>query len=188
VNVIEGLPRNPVRRTVPGVLDGETLRSVFGRFATGVTVVATGGDSPRGMTANSFTSVSVRPPLVLVCVNRSASIHQAVLEQGSFAVSILSAHQEHVARYFADHSRPRGAAEFGSVDWSPAPGTGSPVLDGALAWLDCALAASYDGGDHAIFLGEVLASGWEPEHDALLFFGSGFHRPRLSKPVLRETA
>ena len=188
MSVVEGVPWNSARKTATGARDGDTLRSVCGRFATGVTVVAAGGQAPCGMTANSFTSVSMRPPLILVCVNRDASIHQAVVERGSFAVSILSAHQEQVARYFADHSRPRGAAEFDSVDWSPAPSTGAPVLDGALAWIDCGLAACYDGGDHVIFLGSVLASGWRPEHDALLFFGGGFHRPQLVKPALRETA
>jgi flavin reductase (DIM6/NTAB) family NADH-FMN oxidoreductase RutF len=108
-----------------------------------------------------------------------SSIHQTVLECGSFAVSMLSARQEHVARYFADHSRPRGSAEFDAVGWTPAPQTGAPVLDGALAWVDCALAASYDGGDHAIFVGSVLASGCGPAHDALLFYSGTFHRPQL---------
>ncbi len=134
------------------------------------------------MTANAFTSVSLDPPLILVCVNRHSSIHQTVLECGSFAVSMLSARQEHVARYFADHSRPRGSAEFDAVGWAPGPRTGAPVLDGALAWVDCALAASYDGGDHAIFVGSVLASGCGPAHDALLFYGGSFHRPQLGNP------
>jgi flavin reductase (DIM6/NTAB) family NADH-FMN oxidoreductase RutF len=155
------------------------LRSVLGRFATGVTVVTAGGQTPGGMTANSFTSVSVDPPLILICVNRSAAIHQSVLEAGSFVVSVLSAGQEHVARYFADHSRPRGAVEFEAVGWSPAPATGAPVLHGALAWLECELAASFDGGDHAILLGSVLASGIGEDEDALLFYGGGFHRPAL---------
>lgn len=167
---------------------GKVLRSVFGKFATGVTVVAAGQDAPCGMTANSFTSVSILPPLVLVCVNRSAAVHQAVLESGSFAVSVLSAYQEDVARYFADHSRPRGTAEFDSVDWSRGPSTGSPVIEDALAWLDCDLAACYDGGDHVIFLGSVRASGCGPAHDALLFFSGGFHRPEFVIPALRETA
>jgi flavin reductase len=176
------LVKGPPPVLAPPTADGAVLRAVLGRFATGVTVVAAGGEEPRGMTANSFTSVSIEPPLILVCANRNASICQAVLDSGSFAVSVLSARQEHLARYFADHSRPRGAAEFGSVDWSPAPRTGAPVLHGALAWLDCALAASYDGGDHAIFLGSVLASGFGDAHDILLFFGGDFHRPQLARP------
>jgi flavin reductase (DIM6/NTAB) family NADH-FMN oxidoreductase RutF len=156
--------------------DTGQLRSALGRFATGVTVVAAGSRTPCGMTANSFTSVSVDPPLVLVCVNRGSALYRAVLSEGSFAVSVLAGHQEDLARYFADHARPRGAAEFAAVCWSPGPGTGAPVLKGALAWLDCAVATSYEGGDHEIFLGSVLATGVGPERDALLFFRGGFCR------------
>jgi flavin reductase len=159
--------------------EGKVLRSVLGRFATGVTVVAAGQDMPCGMTANSFTSVSVNPPLILVCVNKRAAAHSVVVDSGAFAVSVLSAGQEQVARYFANHSRPRGEGEFGAVGWSPARRTGSPILHGALAWLDCALTATYDGGDHTIFLGSVLDSGFGSESDVLLFFAGGFHRPEL---------
>ena len=128
------------------------------------------------MMANSFTSVSLDPPLILVCVNVRAAIHQAVLDGGSFAVSVLSARQEHVARYFANHSRPRGEQEFDLVSWSPAPNTGAPILHGALAWVECTLAGAYYGGDHSIFLGSVLASGQASERDALLCFRGAFHR------------
>nr|WP_239062684.1 flavin reductase family protein [Streptomyces sp. SID13031] len=158
------------------------MRSVLGRFATGVTVVAVGGEAPSGMTANAFTSVSLEPPLILICVSRKSALCPALQESGEFAVSMLSADQEDVARYFADHSRPRGEAEFGPIRWSPGPATGAPVLAGALAWLDCAVTASYDGGDHTIFLSSVLASGAGSVEDALVFFGGDFHRPRLSAP------
>ena len=158
------------------------LRSVLGRFATGVTVVAAADlGTPCGMTANAFTSVSLDPPLILVCVDRSAAVYKTVLAAGSFGVSMLSASQEHVARYFANHSRPRGAEEFGAVGWSPGPGTGAPILHGVVAWLDCALVNSYDGGDHEIFIGSVQASGFGPADDALVFFGGDFHQPRLAK-------
>ena len=166
----------------PSAGDTRELRSVLGRFATGVTVVSVGGDAPCGMTANAFTSVSLEPPLILVCVNRKCALAPALLESGGFAVSMLSAGQENVARYFADHSRPRGQAEFHPIRWSPGPATGAPVLAGSLAWLDCALSASYDGGDHLIFLGSVLASGSGPGEDALVFFGGEFHRPRFPAP------
>lgn len=159
----------------------EPLREVLRRFATGVTIVASGTQAPEGMTANAFTSVSLVPPLVLVCVNRTAAIHQTVLESGLFTVSFLSASQEHVARHFADHSRPRGRAEFDFVGWSPGPSTGAPVIHGALGWLECALAETYDGGSHTIFLGSVLACSHGPARDALLFFGGGFHSPALCR-------
>jgi flavin reductase (DIM6/NTAB) family NADH-FMN oxidoreductase RutF len=133
------------------------------------------------MTANAFTSVSLDPPLILICLTRDSELCKAVHREGCFAVSVLAAHQEDLARYFANHARPRGAAEFAEVGWSPGPGTGAPVLDDALAWLDCALVTSHDGGDHEIFLGSVLASGAEPQRDALLFFRGGFSRSPRDK-------
>ncbi|HEV2451741.1 MAG TPA: flavin reductase family protein [Streptosporangiaceae bacterium] len=164
------------------------LREALRCFATGVTVLSAGRDTPCGMTANAFTSVSLSPPLVLVCVKHDAAIHQAVLESGSFAVSVLSARQAHVARYFADHSRPRGRGEFDYVGWTPGPNTGAPVIDGTLAWIECALAEVHEGGDHSIFLGSVLASRHGPACDALVFFGGRFHCPPLSPPETFVTA
>ncbi|MEE4544639.1 flavin reductase family protein [Streptomyces sp. V4-01] len=156
--------------------DRDTLRTVFGTFATGITVVTASGDTPMGMTANSFTSVSLSPPLALVCVERKAAIHDAILAEGVFAVSVLSSDQEHVAKYFASHSRPRGEQEFSAVDSSPGPCTGAPVLAGALAWVECRLTAVYDGGDHSIFLGSVLDLGHGTGSEALLYHGGRFHR------------
>jgi len=186
--MVRGLPRRRRgQRGQHGQDDREAqaargpLRTVLGHFATGVTVLAADGDTPQGMTANSFTSVSLSPPLVLVCVNKTAAIHQTVLDCGSFTVSVLAGHQEGVARHFADHSRPRGRSEFDIVGWSPAPNTGAPIIHDALAWIECELVATYDGGDHSIFLGAVLASGHEPARDALLFFGGRFHRPALRR-------
>jgi flavin reductase len=170
-----GAPAAPA----PEPADPGQLREVLRWFATGVTVLSAGRDTPRGMTADSFTSVSLSPPLVLVCVNREAAIHQTVLDCGSFAVSVLSGRQEDVARHFSDHSRPRGRREFDVVSWSPGPRTGAPVIDGTLAWMECALTAAYEGGDHSIFVGSVLASGHGPGADALLFFDGRFHCPTL---------
>lgn len=156
--------------------DRDELRGVLGRFATGITVLTASSGVPRGMTANAFASVSLEPPLVLVCVHREAAIHRAVMDSESFAVSVLAAHQEHLARYFASHTRPRGEREFDAVSWTPGPSTGAPILDGALAWLECRIAGAYDGGDHSIFLGSVLGTGRGPARGALLFFRSGYHR------------
>jgi flavin reductase (DIM6/NTAB) family NADH-FMN oxidoreductase RutF len=154
----------------------DTLRSVFGSFATGITVLTAKGDTPLGMTANSFTSVSLSPPLTLVCVDREAAIHEAILKEELFAVSVLSSGQEQVAKYFATHSRPRGEQEFALIDSIPGSLTGAPVLSGALAWMECRLTAVYDGGDHSIFLGEVLDLGRGSGSDALLFHHGRFHR------------
>ncbi len=163
-------------RPAAQLADRDQLRGVMGWFATGVTVIAAGSETPMGMTANSFTSVSLDPPLILVCVNRRAAIHQAVLNCGSFAVSVLSARQEHVARYFANHARPRGESEFDFVGWTPGPHTGSPILQGSIAWVECSLAGAYYGGDHSIFLGSVLACEQGSARDALLCFKGGYSR------------
>ncbi|MFJ3338662.1 flavin reductase family protein [Streptomyces sp. NPDC086766] len=171
----DGLPA-PDR--APALLEHDrfALRGVLGSFATGITVLTAGRELPRGMTANSFTSVSLDPPLVLVCVLRTAALHDVVLEEKAFAVSVLSAEQEPIARRFADRGRPRGAREFEAVDTRPGRRTGAPILSGALAWLECGLEAVYDGGDHSILLGAVLDADRGPGADSLLFYRGGFHR------------
>ena len=102
-------------------------------------------------------------------------MHEAILRTRHFGVSVLSAEQEHLARYFASRDRPRGIAQFEEVEWFPARRSGAPLLAGSLAWLECELAEVYHGGDHSIFLGTVLDAARRPG-DALLFFGGGFHQ------------
>lgn len=111
------------------VLDEKQLRGTFGAFPTGVTVVTVGGDAPRGMTANSFTSVSLAPPLVLFCVNKDAVMHRSLDQSSTFSVSVLGAGQEVVARHFANRSRPAGAGQFESVDWTPGRVGDAPLID-----------------------------------------------------------
>ncbi|HEY7596962.1 MAG TPA: flavin reductase family protein [Actinophytocola sp.] len=151
------------------------LRDVMSSFATGVTVLTAGGEHGHGMTANAFSSVSLDPPMVLCCIARTAQMHEAILRSRHFAVNVLSAEQEPVARYFASRGRPRGLAQFDEVEWSSGPRSGAPLLAGALAWLECELAEVYHGGDHSIFLGSVLDAARRPG-EALLFFGGGFHQ------------
>ncbi|ATE55356.1 flavin reductase family protein [Actinosynnema pretiosum] len=157
------------------VVGATALREVMSRFATGVTVVTVGGEHPHGMTANAFTSVSLDPPLVLCCVARSATMHEALPEAGRFAVSIMDADQGAVARHFADKRRPTGEREFAGLDWAPGPLSGAPLLTGSLAWLECELAHRHDGGDHTIYVGRVLDCGVGGGERALLFYGSTFH-------------
>lgn len=152
------------------------LREVMREFATGITVLTTGGEATHGMTANAFGSVSLDPPLVMCCVARTAVMHSAISAARHFAVSILGADQESTARYFADRRRPRGPAQFTGIDWRPGPHTGAPLLDGASAWLECRLVDAHEGGDHTIFIGEVLAAGASPGPGPLLFFGGGYRR------------
>ncbi|MFI1868617.1 MULTISPECIES: NADH-dependent FAD reductase SgcE6 [Streptomyces] len=154
--------------------DTKQLRGAFGAFPTGVTVVTVGGELPRGMTANSFTSVSLTPPLVLVCVNKDAVMHHRLNASDDFSVSVLGAGQETVARHFANRSRPVGAGQFDAVDWLPGRVADAPLINGAAVHLECAKWGVYDGGDHTIFLGKVLTAVHWPHREALLFSGGRF--------------
>lgn len=141
-----------------------SLRSCLGRFATGVVVVTfDGDDGPRGITVNSFTSVSMDPPLVLVSVARRARSHDA-LEGRPFCVNVLGAEQESIALQFA------GAGEGDAVWVDDAP---VPRLAGVLAHLECRPWRHYDGGDHTLFLGEVADFDYR-DGAALGFHTSGF--------------
>jgi flavin reductase (DIM6/NTAB) family NADH-FMN oxidoreductase RutF len=153
-----------------------SLREVMSQFATGVTVLTAGGERGHGMTANAFSSVSLDPPLALCCVARPARIHEAILSTRGFGVSLLAADQQHLARYFADPTRPQGMAQFDAVEWAPGPHTGAPLLVGALAWLECGLTEVYHGGDHSIFLGTVMHSSRGAGREALLYFAGAYHQ------------
>ncbi|MBQ0988638.1 flavin reductase family protein [Micromonospora sp. PSH03] len=156
------------------VAGSKLLRRAFGTFATGVTVVTVGGATPHGMTANSFASVSLDPPLVLVCVSRDAIMHQILTEAGTLGISVLGHRQEKVARHFADRWRPLGLAQFGSVEWTPGSVTGAPLIDDAVAHFECRVWRTYDGGDHTIFLSSVVSLRWESTGDVLVFVNGQF--------------
>ncbi|WP_253873886.1 flavin reductase family protein [Actinomadura rupiterrae] len=158
------------------VYDSGLLRRAFGTFATGVTVVTCGGPNPHGMTANSFSSVSLDPPLVLVCVGRDATMNRMLRRSEYFGVSVLSAGQEPVARHFAGRRRALGAAQFDPVDWMPGELTRVPLIDGALAWFECRRWRDYDGGDHTIYTGRLLSMRRQEAGDALLFYDGRFRR------------
>ena len=148
--------------------DSRWLRDCFGQFATGVTVVTYKSDEgeARGVTLNSFTSVSLEPALLLVSIAKSARAC-AALEGKSFAVNVLAREQREIAMQFA--GRPSDGLEIGWVD-----GELAPRLDGALAWFECRPWNQYDGGDHVLLVGEVTrceARKTEP----LLYFGGQFH-------------
>jgi flavin reductase (DIM6/NTAB) family NADH-FMN oxidoreductase RutF len=153
-----------------------SLREVMKQFATGVTVLSTGGEHIHGMTANAFTSVSLDPPSVLCCVGHGAVMHRAITAAGHFGVSIMEADQEWLVRFFADKKRPLGPGQFTGIDWSPGPLTGAPLLSGALAWLECELSTAHDFGDHSIFIGKVLGASRSGARDGLLFFDGAFRQ------------
>lgn len=141
------------------------FRLIMRRFATGVTVVTTrDGDSVHGMTANAFTSVSLTPPLALVCVQKDTKTHDWISRTGIFAVNILCVAQRGLAERFA-HQVPLPAEPFGDIRYHSAV-TGAPVFDDAIAFLDCKVVASPDAGDHTIYVGEVLAAGFGRALDA----------------------
>ncbi|MBO3750576.1 flavin reductase family protein [Streptosporangiaceae bacterium NEAU-GS5] len=173
------------------VTDTKTLRRVFGTFATGVTVVTTGGEAPHAMTANAFTSVSLDPPLLLICVDHSAVMHESVTRAGRFAVSVLASHQEDVARHFADKWRTLGAAQFECVSWSPGPHSGAPLIDGSVAQFECELWRAYEAGDHTIFVGRVLALTERADDPPLVFHRGAFGaltEKALTESVLTKSA
>src|ERR1700674_3947599 len=137
-------------------IEKEFFRQVMGQFATGVTVVATATDAGlSGLTVNSFTSVSLNPPLVLVCIDLTSQTLPFLRASGHFAVSFLTNEQEALSRCFATTSNEH-YDRFCHASYHIAA-TGSPILDGALAFVDVRIVAEYPGGDHAIFLGEVQA-------------------------------
>jgi flavin reductase (DIM6/NTAB) family NADH-FMN oxidoreductase RutF len=130
------------------------LRRAFGTFATGVTITATcdPAGQPVGFTANSFSSVSLDPPLLMVCLAETASSYPVFRDAGRFAVSVLAETQRELSTTFAT----RGADKFAAVAWRE-EATGAPVLDGAVAWFDCETHQMVPAGDHVILLGRVVA-------------------------------
>jgi flavin-dependent trigonelline monooxygenase, reductase component len=130
---------------------------VMRRFPTGVTIVATMGPDaePAGLTVSSFTSVSLDPPLVLVCVDRTSDTHDRLVDGSGFAISVLSAGQADVALRFAAEP---AEGRFDVAPWRGGP-KGQPIICGAAAWLECATHEILPGGDHSIVLGRVEASG-----------------------------
>jgi flavin reductase (DIM6/NTAB) family NADH-FMN oxidoreductase RutF len=152
-------------------LDPDSFRSVCGRFATGVTVVTArdemGGD--HGMTVSAFSSLSLSPPLVLMCIDRAASMHDVLLSATHFAVSILAAGQEPISRRF---SGPDVHQRFDGVGYTRGQ-TDAALLEGALAYLECRLVDRYLVGDHTIFIGEAEAALARPERP-LLYYRGGY--------------
>ncbi len=158
---------------MPKSIEEAEFRRVLGHFPTGVTVVAAreGDGPPRGLTASSVASVSLVPPLVLVCVERDADTHDVIAGADAFAVSILGEADEAMARRFSTYDTD---AKFDGVAYR-AEVTGAPVLEEALAWVDCRLWATYDGGDHTIYVGEVVGAD-AGDGPPLVYFRGGYGR------------
>jgi flavin reductase (DIM6/NTAB) family NADH-FMN oxidoreductase RutF len=151
-------------------IDQAHYRQVLGHFPTGVTVVAgMDGDDPVGLAVGSFFSLSLDPPLVGFCVDNSSSSWGRMEPSGSFCVNILAEDQEDVCRVFATSVDDK----FTAIGWRPAE-TGSPLIDGVLAWIDCDVEAVHEGGDHQIVVGRVRGLDIGHEGDPLVFFRGGY--------------
>lgn len=149
---------------------GDEFRGAMGRFATGVTVVTLldDRDVPQGFTVNSLTSVSLVPPLVLVCVDHSANILRCFSENYAFAVNILSEEQEEISSRFASKTEDK----FAGIAYE-AGKLGPPRIQGCLGYLECRITNQYPGGDHVIFIGEVEVTELGPEGGKPLLFYAG---------------
>ena len=158
-------------------VDRTDFRRVAGRFASGIVVVSTSmGGTGHAMTVTAFTSVSLDPLLVLFCAEKIARFHDAVLAAGTWAVSVLNEDSEKIARWLATRGRPL-EGQLDAFRHHPGLLTGAPILDDALAAMECRTTAVHDGGDHSIVVGEVLAvSEPKPASTPLLYYASGYAR------------
>jgi flavin reductase (DIM6/NTAB) family NADH-FMN oxidoreductase RutF len=166
-------------------LDVSAFRNAMGSFPTGVTVVTVASDDGGvyGMTVNSFSSVSLDPMLVLVCLNETSRGVGLIERAGAFAVNVLSAGQQDLSRWFANRHRPPGPAMFDGVPFEPGA-TGCPVLAGAAASFDCRLGQSHRAGDHLILLGEVVALVHRPHLEPLVFHAGTYKSLPAGDPAL----
>ncbi|GAA0761957.1 flavin reductase (DIM6/NTAB) family NADH-FMN oxidoreductase RutF/pimeloyl-ACP methyl ester carboxylesterase [Erythromicrobium ramosum] len=153
--------------------DARTLRDAMGCFATGITVVTALGDdgAPIGLTANSFTSVSLDPPLLLVCIAKTSGTAHRLREAEHFAVNMLQTSQQPTSNRFAG----KGQDRFAATAWHSGE-TGVPLLDGSLGSFECKRHAVHQGGDHFILIGEVVRAQYEPRRDPLLYFRGKYRR------------
>lgn len=154
-----------------GSFDSAEFRQVLGHFPTGVTVVAAVSDGePAGLAIGSFGSVSLEPPLVMFCPGKSSSSWPAIERSGVFCVNVLAADQADLSSRFAG----REPDKFAGVAWSTRS-TGSPVIDGCLAWIDCTIETVHEAGDHWIVIGRVVDLGvGRPDAGPLIFFKGGY--------------
>jgi flavin reductase (DIM6/NTAB) family NADH-FMN oxidoreductase RutF len=152
-------------------IDPKWFRQVLGQYPTGVCVVTADDDGPAGMAVGSFTSVSLDPPLVAFLADKSSTTWPRIQKAGHFCANVIAADQEHVCRAFAR----KGGDKFGELPWRPAR-SGAPILDGAIAWIDCEIDAVHEAGDHYIVIGAARELDVARAHLPLLFFQGGYGR------------
>jgi len=182
VSPIRAAGTGPAAEAGPADVGARAFRQAMGSFPTGVTVVTVACDGGmHGMTVNSFSSVSLDPMLVLVCLDQTSRGLGLIERAGAFAVNVLSAGQRDVSRWFARRHRPAGVAMFDGVSFEPGV-TGAPVLIEATASFDCRLRQSHRAGDHVIVLGEVVALVHRPQLEPLIFH-AGTYKALEHEPV-----
>jgi 3-hydroxy-9,10-secoandrosta-1,3,5(10)-triene-9,17-dione monooxygenase reductase component len=165
-------------------LSPRRIRNVLGHFATGLTVITAATENgPAGFTCQSFASLSLEPALVTFSPSRTSSTWPLLRRAGRFTINILPADHQHLAAQFARS----GADKFAGVNHSPSP-LGNPVLDGALAWVDCELHQEYDGGDHTIVVAAVRALSARSDVDPLLFFKGDYVSVQPGAKILEGVA
>jgi flavin reductase (DIM6/NTAB) family NADH-FMN oxidoreductase RutF len=153
-------------------LDRQLFKSVLRRWASGVTIVTTrAGERVFGMTASAFSSVSLEPPLVLVCIDKKAHTLPAIVESGVFAVNVLAEGQHELASRFATEGNE--SLRFEGIAYRRGP-SGAPWLRDTVAVLDCRVAAAHDAGDHWIYVGEVQAAEVAAEREPLLYYDARY--------------
>ncbi|NKY43668.1 flavin reductase family protein [Nocardia cerradoensis] len=158
------------RASENGGLAASDYKAVLGHFCSGVTVItAISADGPVGFSCQSFSSLSLDPPLICFCPARTSSTWPHIRESGQFCVNILAADQQGLCRQFAMS----GADKFAGITWHPAS-NGAPRLEGAIASLTCALEREVDGGDHTIVIGRVIEAEVQSVRPPLLFHRSAF--------------
>ena len=152
--------------------DPRTLRDALGCFATGVTVVTCLNDGvPAGLTVNSFTSVSLDPPLLLVCIAKGAASAAALTQASHFAINVLQTGQKPDSIRFSTRDEDR----FGTTRWACGE-AGAPILEESLGVFECERYAVYDGGDHQILVGKVIKASFDARLDPLLYFRGKYRR------------
>lgn len=150
----------------PGPVSPSVMRDVLGHFVTGIVVVtATGPDGPLGFTCQSFTSLSLDPPLISFAPARTSTTWPRIRAVGAFCVNVLATEHADVSSGFARS----GVDKFAGVAWRPSP-SGAPLLDGVSAWIDATLWAEHDGGDHTIAIGRVVDLGADASRLPLLYY------------------
>jgi len=156
-------------------IDPRELRNVFGAFATGVTIITTNdiNGKPFGLTANSYTSLSLDPPLILVCVDRKVDCYACFEQSKVFAVNFLHEDQEHLSTRFAT----KGIEKFEGIPVRQGS-VGVLLLEGAIGYIECKLVSGYEGGDHTIYVGEVQAASASGERPLLFFKGKYARLPQ----------